>query len=346
MTGPSVSVVVATRHRAAALDRCLAALADLTDRDAEILVVDNGPDRDTAAVARHHADGPIPVRYLVERRRGASRARNLGLAEAAGSVVAVTDDDVVVDPGWLTALRAGFTRGPGIACVTGLVLPGSLDSPAQELFETWGGFNKGYTPRVFGPRRPAAAGPLYPFIPGLYGSGNNVAFRADVLRALGGYDIALGPGTEAPAGEELDLFFALLTGGYRLAYEPAAVVWHHHRPDEEALAEQLHGYGIGLSAVMTKWATKSPGHALALARRVPAGVTALRHRSAAPHGPGRSGPDPARPLDGPHRRRAEDRVVALPRRLKVAEWRGMLAGPAALRASRRAVAAEAKQRAS
>jgi GT2 family glycosyltransferase len=318
----SVTVLVATRDRPDALARCLRSLRTAADvmtstasADVEVLVVDNGPDRATRAVVEEIGG----VRYLVEPRPGASRARNLGLQCAAGEVVAVTDDDVTVDPDWLMRLCAGFERAPDVAAVTGLVVPGSLDTEAQSLFESWGGFNKGYEPRLFDRHPPAGVGPLYPYTPGLYGSGNNVAFRTDVLRGLGGYDIALGPGTPACAAEELDLFFSLITSGHRIAYEPAAIVWHHHRATEAELAAQLHDYGIGLSALMTKWALKSPAHAFDLLRRIPAGALAMRHRA---------------PVDGPP-------VVALPVHIRRAELRGLLAGPLGLLSSRRSAARQA-----
>jgi GT2 family glycosyltransferase len=311
MTGLDVEVVVATRHRPESLERCLRSLVALEHASFGIVVVDNGPTAETERTVGRFDSAEIPVRYLAEPRPGASRARNLGLTAASADLIAVTDDDVVVDGAWLTELCEGFTRAPGVACVTGLVLPARLDSDAQMWFETWGGFNKGYEPRLFDRQAPPDAGPLYPYCPGLYGSGNNVAFRAEVLRQLGGYDVALGPGTPARAGEELDLFFSIITGGHRIAYQPSALVWHHHRATDAELATQLRDYGTGLSALMTKWATKSPSHAWALGRRLPVGARqAWRHR-------GTPGEQP------------------IPARLRRAEWQGMLSGPAALWAGRR-----------
>jgi GT2 family glycosyltransferase len=316
-TPAAISVLVATRHRPEPLRRALASILVAATPGTEVLVVDNGPDDETRAVVADLGDHPTPVRYLVEPKPGASRARNRGLVHASGAIVAVTDDDVVVDPDWLVALQAGFGRAPDVGAVTGLVVPGSLDTEAQALFETWGGFNKGYRPRLFGATRPDDGGPLYPYSPGVYGSGNNVAFRSDILRRLGGYDVALGPGTPACAAEELDLFLALITSGYRIAYEPAAIVWHYHRASEAELATQLHDYGVGLSALMTKWALKSPAHAFALARRLPAGAALARR---APAGSAGTAPE------GRGAPRAENER-RLPGRLRRSELRGMLAGP-------------------
>jgi GT2 family glycosyltransferase len=311
---PAIEVLVATRHRPQSLERCLRSLLALEHRSYGIVVVDNGPSVETRLTVERFDNGNVPVTYLAEPRPGASRARNRGLAAATAELIAITDDDVVVDPAWLSELTAGFALAHDIACVTGLVLPAALESDAQIWFETWGGFNKGYEPRLFDHRVPDGAGALYPYCPGLYGSGNNVAFRTQVLRDLGGYDIALGPGTPARAAEELDLFFSIITQGHRLAYQPSALVWHRHRATDAELTSQLQDYGIGLSALMTKWATKSPAHAWALGRRLPAGARQALSRR--------------RPTGGP----------AIPARLRRAEWRGLAAGPMALRTSRRQVA--------
>ncbi|PRC62799.1 glycosyl transferase family 2, partial [Mycobacterium sp. ITM-2017-0098] len=66
-----------------------------------------------------------------EPRPGLSRARNTGLSAATGEVVAFTDDDVVVDRHWLSAIARGFSRGPAVSCVSGIVAAAELRTPAQ-----------------------------------------------------------------------------------------------------------------------------------------------------------------------------------------------------------------------
>jgi hypothetical protein len=56
-------------------------------------------------------------------------------------------------------------------------------------------------------------------------------------------------------GEDLDMFFRVLMAGDKLVYEPAAIVWHRHRADSDALAVQARGYGLGLGAWLTTVAT-------------------------------------------------------------------------------------------
>jgi GT2 family glycosyltransferase len=74
-----------------------------------------------------------------------------------------------------------------------------------------------------------------------------------MLRNLGGFDEALGPGTPAAAGEDLDLFVRTILAGHEIAYEPAAIAWHHHRDELGQLRHQLFNYGVGLAAFAIKY---------------------------------------------------------------------------------------------
>ena len=89
-----------------------------------------------------------PVRYVLEPHPGQSRARNRGILETTGDFVAFTDDDCVVDPGWLDDLGGSFSD-PLVMGVTGYVGPVELESPSQILFELHGGFQRGLEYTVF-----------------------------------------------------------------------------------------------------------------------------------------------------------------------------------------------------
>jgi GT2 family glycosyltransferase len=252
--GPLVTVVVATRDRPQSLARCLRALAALTYAPFEVVVVDNAPStRETLAVVQQRSGQDARVRYVRELRPGVSCARNRGLGEARGELVAFTDDDVVVDPGWLDGAVRGFDRSPSVACVTGLVPSARLDTAEQRYFDRRVSWALGCAPRRYDRHGDLEASPLYPYTAGQFGTGANFAFRTAVLRNLGGFDEALGPGTPAAAGEDLDLFVRTILAGHAIAYEPAAVVWHHHRDELGQLRRQLFNYGVGLAAFATKY---------------------------------------------------------------------------------------------
>ena len=83
--------------------------------------------------------------------------------------------------------------------------------------------------------RNRAGEPLYPYTAGVFGSGANMAFRADALRAMGGFDTSLGAGSAALGGDDLAAFFDVIEAGHTLVYEPTAFVRHRHRADRTVL---------------------------------------------------------------------------------------------------------------
>ncbi len=268
-----VSVVLCTRDREDLLRTALASvLAALGPAD-EVVVVDNAPRTDaTAKVVQELADPR--VRYHLEPRPGLSTARNSGARAARGALLAFTDDDVVVDAGWIGGLTRGFTRAARVGCVTGLVPSAELDTEAQHFFDRKVQWSSSCTPRVFDLDLHRGDGVLYPYSAGVFGTGANFAVSREAFDALGGFDEALGAGAPTRGGEDLDWFVRTLNAGFALSYEPGAVVWHRHRRDLDALRDQLYGYGTGLTAYLAKHALTRRGSA-DLSRRLVRGALLL-----------------------------------------------------------------------
>jgi GT2 family glycosyltransferase len=237
-----VTVAICTRNRTTELERSLAAVLRLPDDDQELLVIDNAPSTD--ATYRFVATFPR-VRYVCEPRPGLNVARNRALREARGELVAFCDDDAVVDRGWLRALAARFDA-PGVMAVTGLTMPSELDTPAQKWFERHYGFGRGFRSVVFDRRHPLAGHPGAP------GVGANMALRRSVVRQVGGFDVALDAGTPTCSGGDNEMFSRILSAGYTIVYEPAALSWHRHRRSWRELRRQVYGYRVGLYATWTK----------------------------------------------------------------------------------------------
>jgi GT2 family glycosyltransferase len=239
-----------------------------------VIVVDNAAKTDDSANVVIGLADPR-VRMIKEPVAGLSRARNTGVAHATGQIVAFTDDDVIVDPGWLQALVRGFSRAPNVACVTGMVPSAEIETPAQAYFDVKVGWADSSRPRLFdlGPNR--VDQPLYPYLAGTFGAGANFAVWREALAAIGPFDEALGAGSPAKGGEDIDYFLRTILAGKAIAYEPAAIVWHVHRRELSALRGQMDGYGSGLSAFAFKHLL-APQTAVDVARRVPAGVLRMR----------------------------------------------------------------------
>jgi O-antigen biosynthesis protein len=189
-------------------------------------------------------------------------------------IVAFTDDDVIADPQWLSALASNFVSD-AVGCTTGLILPAELDTRAQYWTERHGGFGKGFERRVFDLAENRPSGALFPFAAGSMGSGANMAFRTRILREIGIFDAALGAGTAARGGDDLAAFVSVIRAGYQLVYEPAAIVWHRHRRSEAGMQNQAYGYGVGLGAYLTKFALEDPSVLLHYLKALPAAAAHL-----------------------------------------------------------------------
>lgn len=303
---PPASVIVCTRYRPDRLAGCLDALKAQAYPDYEIIVVDNAPATDAVARLTAAHGGRIPVRYVMEPRPGLSWARNAGLAAARGKIVAFLDDDELPDRHWLAELARGFTVAPNVAGVSGAVLPARLDTQAQCLFERFGGHSKGrgFTAGVFDPASHASQHPLYP-LPA-FGVGASMAFDRDALCSIGGFDVALGAGTPARAGEDTAAISELMLADATFVYWPSAIMWHDHRSESAELERQLNGYGSGLTAFYTGAVLRDPRRLASLLRLAPRALRDLRGHDSV---------------------RTATMGAGYPAALRRANRRGMLAGP-------------------
>jgi GT2 family glycosyltransferase len=239
-----LSVVICTRDRGPALAGCLRSVANQRSTPGEVIVVDNSHEGNAHGVCEHFPQ----VRYIHEPRPGLSAARNAGVRACTRPIVAFTDDDVEVHPGWTAEVARAFdTRS--IDALTGLVLPASLDTAAQRCFQfDLGGLGSTFVPLIFDDRffketqkKGAQVWRL--------GAGANMAFRRSVFERVGLFDERLGAGA-AGCSEDSELWYRLLASGGVCLYEPRAVVFHHHRPDWSGLKRQVRAYMKGHVAAL------------------------------------------------------------------------------------------------
>jgi GT2 family glycosyltransferase len=272
---PFVSVIVPTHDRPDDLKFCLPSLLNLHYPRYEVIIVDNAPASSATAdlIQQTYRDRPR-LRYVREDRPGVSWARNAGSAFARGEIIAFTDDDVEVDPGWLMSLVRGFSLAENVGCVTGQVQPLELATPAQYWCEENAGqcwFHedsdplKRFTQRIF--TQSGRHRHLYRI--GLFGCGANMAFRPEVLQRIQGFDPALGGTGPSRCGQDVAAFFATMMQGYTIAYEPKALVYHQHRRSYAALQKQFYNYGVGLTAYLTRNIYEYPQVLLDLFTKVP-----------------------------------------------------------------------------
>lgn len=201
---PRVSVVVPSYCRPALLDRCLAALGrqQLPASDYEIIVVHDGPSADARQLVERRADdlpdGPL-LHYFEPPHGGPAAARNLGSRNAAGTIIAFTDDDTVPEPDWLVRGLAAFA--PDVDALWGRVLVPLRENPTDYEID-------------------AARLSLAQFATA------NCFCRKSVLEAVGGFDERFALAWR----EDADLYFRLLKRNARVVHVPEAVVVHPVRP--------------------------------------------------------------------------------------------------------------------
>ncbi len=214
---PRASVVVCAYQAEGTLGACLASLQALEYPDYEVVVVDDGSTDTTPTIASAY-----PVRLLSDGHGGLSYARNLGLAHATGDIVAYIDSDAYATPDWLTHLVLGLHR-PGAAAVGGPnVVPPSDPPVAQAIYQ-------------------APGGPVHVLVDDEYAEhvpGCNMAYWREPLREIGGFDPVY-----RTAGDDADVCWKLLDRGHRIAFHPAALVWHHPRARVRGFWCQQVGYG-------------------------------------------------------------------------------------------------------
>jgi len=223
------TVLIATYNRAELLDRTLASIRQLRaapGRRWDVIVVDNNSSDDTRAVVERQArDFPVPLAYLFETRQGRSSALNAGIAVSRGTVIAMTDDDVLVDAGWLDAACDALLlpADPSIAYAGGPVAPLWQSPPPPWLDRTrgdlWGTIaiqDHGGAPFVYEAMRKV---PL----------GANMAVRRSLFEAAGTFRADLGrTNSKRVLGQEVpDLLVRARAAGLRGLYLPAMRVEHH-----------------------------------------------------------------------------------------------------------------------
>ncbi len=212
--GPRISIVINTLNRADSLARTLTGLARLDAEDFEVIVV-AGPSTDhTDAVLATHGSS-IRVGRCPEAILGASR--NVGLAMAAGDVVAFTDDDSVPRPHWIGELRRGYAD-PRIGGVGGPV----YDAVHQCMQWRAGTVARdGTTNTDAAPPYEQSQGPAAD--PCLYLAGCNMSYRRGLLIAVGGFNEHL-----RSIYDDADVAMRMHQAGHRLAYRPECLVDHFY----------------------------------------------------------------------------------------------------------------------
>ncbi len=201
LPAPQISLILATKGRTEELRIFLRRLEAQTCRDFELLVVDQNEDDRLVTMLEEHA-GAFPLFHL-RSRPGLSRARNVGLQQARGTIVAIPDDDCWYPATLLEEVkRLWAVRGGCGGLITGRGWDGVPPRDKAGLCTRSAVWKK--------------AGSIFLFL------------RRELVVRLGGFDesLGLGPDSRWPGGEDCDLVLRILAEGEALYYEPRVWVGH------------------------------------------------------------------------------------------------------------------------
>ncbi len=229
----SFSLIVCTIGRVEPLRRLLASLDRQTVPPLEVIVVDQNPSDIIGPVLAQFPS--LPLKRL-RSGRGLSLARNVGLQQAAGDVVAFPDDDCWYGPDVLDAVGRLFAAHPGLAIVTGR----TTDAAGRNSVGAFRAVETQISRRDFVD----------------CGNSNGLFVRREAARAIGPFDVRLGVGAPTPfgSGEEADYLLRAVEQGLEARFFPSLVVFHEQVDATfgEVTLARARSYSRGFGALMRK----------------------------------------------------------------------------------------------
>lgn len=237
MEYPFVSVVVGIRNEEKFIEECIESLLNLDyPKDSyEIIIVDGmSTDRTREIVQRY------PVKLLLNERKNVAAARNLGVENARGELVAFTDGDCKVDPSWLKILAKELQNSPNdVVCLGGpnLIFDtdpvfGRVVGYSQETFLGSGGSaqSKNSTKKHYVNSLPNC----------------NAMYKKKVIQEVNGFD------ERFIVGQDGDLNYRINKKGHKFLYVPEAQVMHHRRGTLKSFSVRMFKYGMWMAELFKK----------------------------------------------------------------------------------------------
>ena len=219
------SIIVPVYNRPDEVDELLQSLCEQSLKDFEVVIVEDGSQKDCKEVAGRYTDR-LDVKYFMKPNSGPGQSRNYGAERAQGDYLLVLDSDVVLPTGYLQAVDDELRRQPADAFGgPDAAHPSFTDvqkaiSYSMTSFFTTGGIRGGkkkldkFYPRSF-----------------------NMGIRRDVYLQLGGF-------SKMRFGEDIDFSYRIVEAGYQPRLFPSAWVWHKRRTDFRKFFRQVYNSGI------------------------------------------------------------------------------------------------------
>jgi len=219
------SVVIPVYNRPDEVDELLESLSNQTQKDFEVIIVEDGSVTPCKDVCDKYA-GILALHYYAKENSGPGQSRNYGAERAKGDYIIILDSDVVLPAGYLQAIDDELSQSPAEA-FGGPDAAHDSFTPVQKAisysmtsFFTTGGIRGGKAK-------------LDKFYPRSF----NMGIRRDVYLQLGGF-------SKMRFGEDIDFSYRIVEAGYKPRLFPSAWVWHKRRTDFHKFFRQVYNSGI------------------------------------------------------------------------------------------------------
>ena len=219
------SFIIPVYNRPDEVDELLGSLARQTNKDFEVLVVEDGSAVPCKEVADKYA-GCLDIHYYDKPNSGPGQTRNYGAERSRGEYLIILDSDCILPEGYLCAVEAGLRREPADAF-------GGPDRAHDSFTDVQKAINYAMTSFFTTGGIRGGKKKMDKFYPRSF----NMGVRAEVYRALGGF-------SKMRFGEDIDFSIRIFKGGYACRLFPEAWVWHKRRTDLKKFFKQVHNSGI------------------------------------------------------------------------------------------------------
>ena len=219
------SIIVPVYNRPDEVDELLESLSNQTQKDFEVIIVEDGSVKPCKDVCDKYAN-ILALHYYAKGNSGPGQSRNYGAVRAQGDYLIILDSDVVLPEGYMEAVDRSVASS-GAAAFGGPDAAHPSFTPIQKAisysmtsFFTTGGIRGGKAK-------------LDKFYPRSF----NMGIRKDVYLQLGGF-------SKMRFGEDIDFSYRIVEAGYKTALLPDAWVWHKRRTDFRKFFRQVFNSGI------------------------------------------------------------------------------------------------------